>query len=101
MFQGSLTALLVLSIALGCYVYPYSLAIQFFLTMLLALPCLFMIIFLAYDKVRQTFYPTEEEKRRLKEWERNVKRGARAAAEVHGDVVCIMCSHGTWCSGTP
>ncbi len=84
---SSLAALLVLTIALGSYPYPYSTSVQAFVTLTVLLPALGYIGFMAFDKVRQTFYPTKEEKKRLKAWERNVKRGRRAVLLARGEVV--------------
>jgi len=62
----SLAFLLLLTIALGSYPFPYSVAVQAVVTLLIFLPALGMVVYMVYDKVRQQFFPTEREKNEIK-----------------------------------
>lgn len=62
----SLAFLLILTISLGSYPFPYSLPVQAFVTLTIFLPALGMVFYMVYDKVRQQFFPTEKEKRDIK-----------------------------------
>jgi uncharacterized membrane protein YgcG len=73
----SLSFLLVLTISLGSYEFPYSIGVSAFITLLVMVPGLGFAGYMAYEKVRQTFRPTEDEKLKLYEFERGVKRGRR------------------------
>jgi hypothetical protein len=81
----SLAFLLILTISLGSFEFPYKIAVSAFITFVVMVPAMGFACYLAYEKLRQTFRPTEEEKRILKEFKRSLRRGRKAFRKKIGD----------------
>jgi hypothetical protein len=51
---------------MGTFPFPYAVEVQALITMFVLIPGMGFILFMAYDKVRQTIAPTDKEKQALR-----------------------------------
>jgi len=62
----SLGFLVLLTISLGCFEFPYTNAVQALVSTLVLVPGTAFVIYMIYDKVRQMFWPTPEQQAEIK-----------------------------------